>query len=137
MIRCLSKALCQITYCLPRIQLVTVLYPTERMKQAISELYAHIVRFLIRAHDWYQESKSRHFIHSLTRPIELRYSDIIDEIESSTRTVDILAAAGAQAEQRDVHLKLQELDQRQKDSNIYLHEMRQLMISRSSNFLLV
>lgn len=134
MIRCLTKGLCQITYSLPRIQLVTVLYPTARMKQAVSELYAHIIRFLIRAHDWYQESKSRHFIHSLTRPVELRYSDVIDEIESSTRAVDISATAGAQAEQRDVHLKLQEFNQRQKDSKVILLEIRQMMISKLSSF---
>ncbi|MCJ1268458.1 hypothetical protein MMC22_008346 [Lobaria immixta] len=132
MVRCLTKGLCQITYSLPRIQLVTVLYPTARMKQAVSELYAHIIRFFIRAHDWYQESKSRHFIHSLTRPVELRYSDVIDEIESSTRAVDTLATAGAQAEQRDVHLKLQELDQRQKDSKTVLLEIRQMMITHQS-----
>lgn len=96
--RVLAKGLCQIADSLPQIELVTVLYPTKRLKQAVSELYALIIRFLLRARDWYEESKPMHILHSLTRPAELRYADLIEDIGVCTRTVYRLASAAAQAE---------------------------------------
>ena len=129
MTKCLAKGLCQIADSLPKIQFAATLYPTERMKQAVSELYAHIVRFLIRAQDWYEENKLLHAFHSFTRPVELRYADIIEEVEACTQSVYGLATAGAQAEQRDIHLELQEVRKTQNESVSFFVEMRQLMIS--------
>lgn len=131
MTKSLAKGLCQIADSLPQIELVAVLYPTQRLKQAISELYALVIRFLIRARDWYQESKPMHVLHSLTRPVELRYADLIEDIGACTRTVYRLASAAAQAEQRDIHLEMQELIRRQKDSDAVLKEVRGLLISKS------
>ena len=129
MTKYLAKGLSQIAWSLPRTELAVILYPTKKMQQAIAELYARIIRFLIRARDWYQESKLLHALHSFTRPVELRYTDIVEEIEFYTRIVDSLACAGAQAEQRDMHQKLDALTQEQQASNALLTEMRQLMIS--------
>ena len=129
MIGTLAKGLCQIADSLPQIELVTVLYPTTRLKQAVSELYALIIQFLIRAQDWYKESKLMHALHSLTRPVELRYSDLIEDIEGRTRTIYSFASAAAQAEQRDMHIELQELVTRQKNSDAVLKEVRSLLIS--------
>lgn len=131
MTKSLAKGLCQIADSLPQIELVAVLYPTQRLKQAISELYALVIRFLIRARDWYQESKPMHVLHSLTRPVELRYADLIEDTGACTRTVYRLASAAAQAEQRDIHLEMQELIRRQKDSDAVLKEVRGLLISKS------
>ena len=138
MIKSLAKGLCQIADSLPRIEFATVLYPTMRMKQAVAELYAHIIKFLIRARDWYKENKFMHVVHSFTRPVELRYADLISEIDACTQTVDKLSSAGAQAEQRDMHLKMQEMiriqnesEKRQRESDAVLLEMRHLMISKS------
>ena len=108
-----------------------MLYPTEKMKQVVAELYAHIMRFFIRARGWYQESKLLHMLHSLTRPVELRYADLKEEIETRARIVDGLASAGAQAEQRDMHLKIEKLVERQKSSDALLLEMRHMMVCGS------
>ena len=131
MTKSLTKGLCQIADSLPQIELYTVLYPTTRMKQVVSELYALVIRFLIRARDWYQESKPMHVLHSLTRPVELRYADLVDDIEVCTRVIYRIASAAAQAEQRDMHLRMQELVRRQMDSNAVLEEVRSLLISKS------
>ncbi len=128
--RFLAKGLCQIADSLPQIELVTVLYPTTRLKQAVSELYALVIRFLLRARDWYQESKAMHVLHSLTRPVELRYADLVEDIGACARTVYRLASAAAQAEQRDIHLKMQELIRTQKDSDAVVKEVRSLLISK-------
>ena len=130
MTKSLAKGLCHVADSLPRVEFLTLLYPTRRMKQAVANLYAYIIRFLIRAQSWYQESKPLHALHSFTRPAELRYADLIEDIEACTRTVDSLASAGAQAEQRDMHLKLQALIDRQGAFELLLREMYEKLISK-------
>ena len=131
MTRSLAKALTQISTSLPQIELVTILYPTEKMKIAVAELYAYIIRFLMRAQDWYQESRALHLLHSLTRPVELRYTDLMDAIKTCTQNVNNLASAGFQAEIRDVHLELQSMASSHQQSNAIILEMRQMMIGIS------
>ena len=77
------------------------------MKAAVTDLYAVILRFLIRARDWYEEGKLKHFVHSITRPVELRYQDLLDQITDSTRVIEDLARVGHQAESRDMHTNMQ------------------------------
>jgi hypothetical protein len=81
---------------------------------------------LMRAQDWYQENKLMHILHSLTRPVELRFADLIVEMEACTRKVDNLASAGARAEQRDMHLKLQVLMRKQEEMNVMIMSELQL-----------
>ena len=130
MTKSLAKGLCHVADSLPRVEFLTLLYPTRRMKQAVADLYAYILRFLIRAQGWYQESKLLHALHSFTRPAELRYADLVEEIEACTRTVDGLASTGAQAEQRDMHLKLQALIDRQGAFEVLLREMYEKLTSK-------
>ncbi len=126
----LAKGLSQIADSLPRIELTTILYPTNRIKEAIAQLYSHVIRFFIRAQDWYQQGKLRHAWDSFARPAELRYNDLIQQIEDCTKEVDNLATAGARAEQRDIHLELRELTKKQKESETLLLEMRDFMICK-------
>ncbi|KAI6758222.1 hypothetical protein HG530_010462 [Fusarium avenaceum] len=102
----ISKALSQIADSLPRVELVTILYPTVRVKQAVSNLYANLVRFFIRAYEWCQEGKLRHLLHSITRPPQLRYQDLLEDIAANSREIDQLAASSARVEIRDINLKL-------------------------------
>ncbi len=57
-----------------------------KMRLAVAEIYVHVVRFLIRARGWYQESKPLHFLHAFTRPVEPRYADIMKDIEVCTQS---------------------------------------------------
>lgn len=66
-------------------------------------MYAHILRFLIRSLRWYQESKLLHLVHAITRPVELRFDDLIEEIRLLSSTMTDLALASGHAEQRDMH----------------------------------
>jgi hypothetical protein len=102
----LAKGLYRIGSVLPRVGLAFVLYPTKRMKCAVAELYAYILRFLIRARGWYGEGRLKHVWHSISRPPELRYSDLMEEIKERSEIVDQLAVSGARAEQREIHRKL-------------------------------
>lgn len=128
MAKTVAKGLTRIADALPHIELANILYPTSRMQQTVSQLYGHVLRFLLRAENWYQQSKPRHAWEALTRPVELRYTDLIADIEDCTKEVESLATAGAQAEQRDMHLEIQDLGKRLKDSECLLLEMRGLLI---------
>ena len=79
------------------------------MKQAVSVLYAHIIEFLLRALEWYDEGKIAHAIHSITKPAALRYDDLIEDIRRATRTIGDLAITSSHAEQRDIHHELRAL----------------------------
>ena len=79
------------------------------MKQAVSVLYALIIRFLLRALEWYEEGKLAHAIYSITKPAALRYDDLLEDIRRATQRIADLAITSSQAEQRDMHHELQAL----------------------------
>jgi hypothetical protein len=81
------------------------------MRLALAEIYAHMIRFFIRAHDWFTQSSLKRALHSITRPKELRYADILDDIAAATSHFRILSVTASQAEQRDSHLLLLEVRQ--------------------------
>lgn len=83
------------------------LFPTEAIKGAIVTMYAHILKFLIRAMRWFKESRLSHAIHSITRPSELRFDDLVEQIKYSSQSVAELASASSQAELRDLHIRQQ------------------------------
>lgn len=72
-------------------------------------LYAHIIRFLIRAWKFYQESKFMHALHSITRPAALRYDDLIKSIQRDAESVRRLAVINSQEEIRSVHNEVRDL----------------------------
>lgn len=123
----LAKALSEIAENLPRMQLATVLYPTEKMEKSLRQLYVHILRFLVRAHDWYKEGTFKHIVHSITRPIELRYDDLLQNIAQSSRAIEQLASSGHHAEFRDMH---NEIDTTLKHSTRQLTEIQTAVSSK-------
>ena len=110
-----------------------MLYPTELMREAVVGLYTHLIRFFIRAYDWYQESTFKHVYHSVTRPYELRYKDLVEKVTECSESIDKLAVSGAQAEQRDMHKKLDVILSRQDRSDLNVREIKGTMICRLPN----
>lgn len=92
---------------LSRIDLAESLYPTDQMRDTVVTLNCHIMSFLCRAIDWYKSSSLSRTVQSFTRPAALRYDDLIEDINKAISKVTDLAAAGSQAEQRDMHEELQ------------------------------
>ncbi|KAK7408041.1 hypothetical protein QQX98_009814 [Neonectria punicea] len=97
-LKLLAKCVSQVAARLPRINILSTLYPTKHMKAAVESLYSHILEFLLIAHEWCNESKFRHFYHSFTQPHELRYNDLLERITDCSNTILELAAVGSQAE---------------------------------------
>lgn len=105
----LSKSLSQIASALPRINITILLFPTSQIKHSVSTLYAHLLRFLLRAMKWYNEGKYKHFLTAVFRPTPLRFKDLLEEIQTCSETVDQLAVSAGQAEQRNMHVLLQDM----------------------------
>ena len=109
-----------------------MLYPTERMKGAVVELFAHLIKFLIRAHDWYREGYFRHVLHSVTRPAELRLEDLMNTIAECSRRIDQLASSGSQAEQRDIHKKMDSVVSKVEQQNTQVVDLSNKLSCRVS-----
>lgn len=105
-------ALCDISESLPTAESAITLYPTPAMIKSVSTLYAHIIRFLIRAWNFYHETRLMHVIHSVTRPAALRYDDLLKSIQRDAESVRRLAMTKSQEEVRSVHDEVQDLRQR-------------------------
>ncbi|TGJ82870.1 hypothetical protein E0Z10_g5893 [Xylaria hypoxylon] len=97
------NALCDISDSLPSVELSLALYPTSVMKHLVSMLYAHIMRFLIRALKYYEESSLMRVVHSITRPATLRYDDLLGLIRRDEEMVRKHAITSSQAEIRAVN----------------------------------
>lgn len=122
----LAQGLSQIADSLPCIDFLSQLYPTDLMKTAIAEVNAYILRFLIRAYDWYREGPWKHILHSLTRPAELRYDDIMEAISQRTAKIKDLASYGGQGKIHNMSIKMDEV-------NTKLEQL-QTTVSRESNY---
>ncbi|CAG8962269.1 hypothetical protein HYFRA_00005324 [Hymenoscyphus fraxineus] len=107
----LSAAFALIGDALPHAKLKLELYGNDAMLQAVSQLYAQIMRFSQRAIGWYTESKLKHFYHSVTQPYSLSYKDIVAEVKTCSKRIKQLAEDAAQAEQRAIHVKIERLEQ--------------------------
>lgn len=116
----LAKALSQIADALPRIEFSAMIYQTDRMESALENVYAYLIKFFIRAIQWYQESPLQHILHSITRPPELRYHDLLEEIDCHSRRIDQLAISGSQAEVRAMHVEIN-------DARATLMDMKKMM----------
>lgn len=105
----LAKALTEIADALPRVEIRSDLFPTERMRAAVSKLCADILKFLTRAHKWYCEGCLKRTIHSFTQPFDLRYADILGDIRRGSYVVQELAACGQLVELRHVNRKIDQI----------------------------
>jgi hypothetical protein len=105
----ISKAISNLADVLPRTELHSILYPTARMQEAVSLLYAKIMQFVVKAIKWCKKGKARHAIYAIAHLFELKFKIIIDEITRRSRGVDELANAAAKAEIRDLHFTVHQM----------------------------
>lgn len=106
----ISKAVSRIADVLPRTELHSVLYPTQRMQDAVSQLYAKIIEFIMMAVKWYKKGKLAHSFTAITKPFNLGFKPIIEDITERSRRIDELASAASKAELRDLHISIHGLN---------------------------
>src|SRR5271170_1194293 len=100
----IAKTLTGIADVLPRTDLLSILYPTERIKEAVAQLYAHVIRFIQFAVRWYKKGKVAHSVASILQPFQISCKSIVEDIAECSRRVDSLASAASKAELRDLHI---------------------------------
>lgn len=111
LISTLGKTLAEIADALPRAEIKLRLYTTPAMQDAVARLFAYMILFARRAVEWYSESKLKKMFHAIIHPVPLYYKDLLESISTSTERIDKLADDAAQAEQREMHQKLDEMRQ--------------------------
>ncbi|KAK1516998.1 uncharacterized protein CCOS01_12547 [Colletotrichum costaricense] len=124
----ISKAVSRIALVLPRTELHSVLYPTPRMQDAVSQLYAKIIEFALTAIKWYKKGKLSHSFTAIIKPFSLGFKPIVEEIAERSKHVDELASAAVKAEIRDLHVNIH----RQNKTILQLTEMVSFMQQQQS-----
>jgi len=109
MVKSLAKSCTCIAEALPRADLSLILYPTMAMRDAVARLYAVIMRFITRSVRWYQQSRIKHILTSITSPWSLDYEPELREVEQHARSIDKLAQSSSQAELREAHFQIHQL----------------------------
>lgn len=122
-----SKALVQIGEVLPRQELNAALFPTPHMKDAISRLYAHILKFLLRAVKWYQMSPAGRAFSAIRKPFDLDLKDIVEQVWLCSERIEKIASTASKAELRDVHLKISGIQSNMDDAKVNMSAMQSSM----------
>ncbi|KAI0165437.1 hypothetical protein GGR52DRAFT_582020 [Hypoxylon sp. FL1284] len=87
----LSKSISQVAGRLPRITILSILYPTGQIRSTVENLYSSILSFLVMVHSWCNE------------PHALRYGEILGRIADYSNNIIESASVGSQAEIRVMH----------------------------------
>lgn len=77
------------------------------MKDAIANMYAHIILFFQRAARWYNKSSAARALSSILKPFELEYQDTVEQIKLCSETINNIAHGASRAEIRDMHVTVQ------------------------------
>jgi hypothetical protein len=107
LVKQLAKALCRIGDALPQAELQLLLFPTQVMKDLVASLYLQMIKFTRRAMKWYKESRLKHAITSLTQPFSLRFQDMVESINETSRRLERMALSLSMAELRQTRLELE------------------------------
>ncbi|TGO51755.1 hypothetical protein BOTNAR_0345g00030 [Botryotinia narcissicola] len=99
----ITDGLCQVAGVLPRMENTVDLYPTVQMRKYMIMLQAQIIKFLTVSLSWFKESRALRILHSVTRPPQIQYNDLVEKIEILSQSISITAQLSSFAEQRDMH----------------------------------
>lgn len=80
---------------LPRVELYRQIFPTTRILQFVSQLYAAIVEFLQEFIIYLKQKSYRKFFGNFTRPFDLQFGRLVARIQSLEQTIDKDAYASA------------------------------------------
>lgn len=90
-----TDVMSQIGINLPRVELYRQIFPTTRILQFVSQLYAAIVEFLQEFIIYLKQKNYRRFFGNFTRPFDLQFGRLVGRIQSLEQTIDKDAYASA------------------------------------------
>ncbi|KAH8754096.1 hypothetical protein F5883DRAFT_186893 [Diaporthe sp. PMI_573] len=85
----------QIGINLPRVELYRQVFPTTRILQFVSQLYAAVVEFLQEFITYLKQKNYRKFFGSFTRPFDLQFGRLVARVQSLEQTIEKDAYASA------------------------------------------
>ncbi|KAI1739150.1 hypothetical protein F4680DRAFT_466671 [Xylaria scruposa] len=119
-----SQALSMISHVLPITKLSADLYQTDQMKDAVANLYAHILLFLKQVVRWYVVGPAGRALTALFKPYELSYKDTVEQIRLCANTIDGIANISMKVEVREMNVFLREQSQTLAEREAKLHDMQ-------------
>lgn len=105
------------------------LYQTIEIREGVVQLYSHLLRFFIRAMQWYEGGSIKRAINSFVKPAAIQYKDILEDIEECSRRIDQQAVLASYAEQRDMHREQQQMRAENNDSHHLLGNVMNAILS--------
>ncbi|ERF71742.1 hypothetical protein EPUS_09451 [Endocarpon pusillum Z07020] len=105
----IASAFTEIGDILPQVEMSANLYPNEFIKHAVANLYAQILKFCKKATKWYKRSRVMHALVAITKPYELEFKDVVDQIKLHAQKIQHLSNVSCQAEMRDMHITLRQI----------------------------
>jgi hypothetical protein len=99
-----SQAIADIGDALSLTKLRAHLFQTDAMKDAIGRLYSYILLFFQGALQWYTTHPLKRAVRSITKPYDLEYKQIAEQIRTCAQGVGDIADVANHAEMRDMHL---------------------------------
>lgn len=79
------------------------------MKIALSELYAKVIQFVQLAVQYHKSGRVSKSLAAITKPFNLKYKPVLDDIREASRRIDELANSALKAEVRDLHIQVKQL----------------------------
>jgi hypothetical protein len=128
-----SQALATIGDALRQAKLSAELFQTNAIRDAIAQLYGHILVFLQQAMHWYNRSPAGRAISAIFDPYELRYQDTAEAIKRCAQAVDDMASAASRTEIRDVNTTVQLMHQKLFDMQAELQKTQKSQLSVERN----
>ncbi|KAL3291767.1 Nacht domain protein, partial [Colletotrichum asianum] len=125
----LSKALCRIAEALRYVEAHLSLYPIKIIEDAVSELYCHIMEFTVRAIRWYQKPRPLRALSALGNPFPLKFRDIVENIQETSRSIDRMALTMSHIELRQLRLEHKETRDLLMEINRSLQDLGKLQYS--------
>lgn len=102
-----AEALVCIGDLLPRVRLNAELYRNAFMREAVSRLYAQILRFFRPAVEWYSASGFGRVIKAVCNPFECGLKDTVQKIKACAELMDGIADASMRVDQRTYNMDIQ------------------------------
>ncbi|KAI1317767.1 hypothetical protein F5Y16DRAFT_392530 [Xylariaceae sp. FL0255] len=102
----LAKAMSLIADAVKHVETQHLLHQTPQLAEYTTELYTHIMKFAVRAVEWYQKGRIAHTVAAFTSPFQLKFRDIVDDIYETTRKIDRWALTVSSIEIRQMHKKV-------------------------------
>jgi hypothetical protein len=105
-----SQALGLIADVLPTVHISADLYRTDRMRDAVANLYAQVLLFLRQAVKWYQMGPAGRALTALFKPFELSYKDTVESIRDCAQSINEISSISAKEETREINQIIQRVN---------------------------